>query len=561
MSAEHNNFNPDLEKYLNNLVADVTDGNEEVGEDVKNELRSHLQSLVDDFMSEGISEGDAIKKAILTFGDSNIISRSLSTTLNRKTWLAQALIQHLCLWIFFSIIFRDLNAQFDIPFINYFAALIPTGISFLFSIMPSIAITSEGIKLKTKFGKTTHIPLDEIKSIEYEKGHLFGKRNIVIVLNNDKKHTVSSTLWGMKTSIKYLVSKRPEIIPQEILEYVTKIRNVRTKERRWLSILFSAFLFILSGIVVYGTYQYHKYGILPLYFFLTISVFFIIMFSILNAVDLRKSIVLCILIFLNAWHGGVAAYLIFSYNQGLTNCAGYSAIILFISALVIYLPKLTKKQLAIITTGLCISLACWYGAFNYIVYPERANYEFIEKKEFTNGFVWGFKSHEEGNTISCHYTASNSNSLTDKEFYYAASLISVQDNTPTVKTTKLPAEMTFNNCIPYINPAEYLLFASKDNPARDTLPYPEREEVPLSLYYYTVITPSTKTLHLDDFKQLPEFSWATGFQAHISTDGRYLYTLFFSYNKETKTHYAVYDMVDEQLLYPENKNVKSLVSG
>jgi len=540
----------EIEDYLDGIVRDISDDNPELIKDIKEEFRSHLLTLIEQYKQEGVGEELAFHRAVQDFGNSTFISRQLSIKLKRKSWMAQQIVKYAFFIIIIALLIKYSVRESPIPYFNIILAILVIFPKIFSTIYPSLSVVTNGLRLKLPFHKTAIISIDKIKAVRFESYHLFGIRNLIIDTIDNRQYRFRANIWGAKPSIRYISSKKKGVVSDEVLNYINKIKLIRYRKHRWISVTISIFLLILAILIAQSMYRYWFIGSLPLILFANLLLLPVFAIAFISTIELNKRWLILILFLLIGIHNYPIALIIFSSdNYYVILYEGYSVILLIISALIIYLTKISKQQILILVTSTLVVLLGWQFFWNKHININQDRYETLSSDE-ADGCLSCISSLKGSSIVFECYKNSVYQSGENRR---TIGIVNKIDNKYRLDITKISEEFMLRYITPVNAEDEFAVFLSKKLDRGNPKSLEEFYSTPEYHYYYTELDLKSTLYKLNNIEQFPEYDWIFFYNTSVSKDKRYILASKTNYEKIQKSDNIIYDRITKSILPLEKK--------
>lgn len=204
--------------------------------EIDRELRARLAEAIDHAMTQGLSREEAEEEVMAAFGEPTVLAKKFTLTKDFRTLV----VERVCLGALILWWFIDFGrAVVDPVELTVDILMVVAGwIALIASLYDRIGI--ENALVIWRLGRKTHtIPLEQIRAVRFESGHLFGKRNIVVEYTTGAIKL--SPRWrGYRAAAITLAALFRERMEPDVYEVLTRIPvTVRRESRilRWMATL------------------------------------------------------------------------------------------------------------------------------------------------------------------------------------------------------------------------------------------------------------------------------------------------------------------------------------
>ncbi|MCB9770660.1 MAG: hypothetical protein H6752_20865 [Candidatus Omnitrophica bacterium] len=224
-----------LDLYLEKLIAKMN-LDEEQRVEVEKEIRSHLEEAIQKRIEAGLPPEEAEKEALLQFGQPSVLARQFGV-LSGTGWLVvERLTLAISLAAMVALFFlhfpfgpgQDAEVPWFIP-IGFYCVLFCWPV--IFSIWKYIEVNGV-IRIHQPLKKSINIPFDSIESVEFQKGHLFGKKNLLVKWNGSSTH-VDAGLRNFRCAALTLQALCPEAMETDVRDHLRRVGTARIAPESW----------------------------------------------------------------------------------------------------------------------------------------------------------------------------------------------------------------------------------------------------------------------------------------------------------------------------------------
>ena len=234
-----------LDLYIEKIIAGMN-LDESQRSAVEQEFRTHLEESIRNGMKKGFSEDKAEEEAMLAFGKPSVIAAQFGAS-HGFGWF---IFERVC---FALILFLALGIA--MPSEPHYASLslrIILVVCFLSASLWNKIEVNGNLRIRRLFRKTRRIAFSDVESVSFEKGHLLGKRRIIIRHRNGREK-ISSRMRHFRCAALALVALCPESVGVDVRKFIERIKTKSKPQSKWFRAAFTFYWFItlfLSLVVI-----------------------------------------------------------------------------------------------------------------------------------------------------------------------------------------------------------------------------------------------------------------------------------------------------------------------
>lgn len=212
-----------LEKLLARMVVDDAQRAE-----IEKELRSHLEEAVAQAEQKGLPHEQAAREAVLAFGQPSVVARQFGIWWGRGWFYFERIALAILTWqvvrVFVGI---HLDAYLG-PTFSELAVVALVGLICANSLWNRVEVNG-GMIVRRSFRPSVTIPFDRIERVSFQRGHIVGRRNIVI--RCDGKQVLFDTgMRGFRAAGVALEALVGDLVDEDVKRFLRRLRLRIRKE-------------------------------------------------------------------------------------------------------------------------------------------------------------------------------------------------------------------------------------------------------------------------------------------------------------------------------------------
>ena len=227
-----------LDLYLEKVIAKMN-LDEAQRLDVEREFRAHLDEAIREGMNKGLTEDQAETEAILAFGQPSLIARQFGVS-HGYGWFV---FERICFSYVLYVVLKIYSES----------RLLAISISLLFlyrCLWNKIEINGT-LHIRRLFRRTINIPFEQIKRVTFEKGHLWGRRRLILA-HTQGQIKISSRLRNFRCAALALDTLCPNAMDTKVAEYINRLKIRIKKETKTFKIGTTIYWMVVLALFLIG---------------------------------------------------------------------------------------------------------------------------------------------------------------------------------------------------------------------------------------------------------------------------------------------------------------------
>jgi hypothetical protein len=219
-----------LDLYLEKLIAKMN-LDEEQRLEVEKEIRSHLEEAIQKRIDAGFLYEDAEREALLNFGQPSVLARQFGVLSGQGWFVFERLALALSLFAvpMFAAYFR--LGEFLIEGLPWFLPGLLYGTLLAVPVISTLWIYLEvngSLRIHQPIKKDLIIPFESVNSIEFQKGHLIGRRKISIKWD-DQEIMIGPKLRNFRCAALALQALCSDVMDSAVKDYLCSVAKAKVK--------------------------------------------------------------------------------------------------------------------------------------------------------------------------------------------------------------------------------------------------------------------------------------------------------------------------------------------